>query len=221
MKRRSSILFSTIAVFAAAAQLTASARTDTKWHSLYNHTDLSGWHVEGKGAKIEHWKANGEMISCIGPEGGYLATDKEYGDFELKLEYKIPPAANSGVGIRFPKGGWPSIDAMEIQILDDPAEKFKKETPIHRNGAIYAHLAPKAAPGKPAGQWNKMEIHCQGPHVIVKINNVEVQNVNLDEQTVDKGKGKKPLAERPRKGLIGLQSHGDTVDFRKIEVKEL
>src|SRR5687767_1939312 len=103
--------------------LAAGAAAEAGFVKLYNGTDLGGWHVE-KG-KIEAWKANGELISCVAPGGGYLATDKEYGDFELRLEYRIGPAGNSGVGLRFPKGGWPSTDAMEIQILDDTSPRYK------------------------------------------------------------------------------------------------
>ena len=188
------------------------------WVKPYNGKDLSGWHVES--GKLEAWKANGEMVSCVTPGGGYLALDKEYGDFDLRLEYRLPKAGNSGVGLRFPRGGWPSTMGMEIQLLDDDAPQYANLGAVHRNGSIYSFVAPKVKAGKPAGEWNKIEIHCQGPRVVIKINDQEVQNVNLDEQT-QKGKGEKPLNERPRRGLVGLQSHGDPVDFRNIEIREL
>jgi hypothetical protein len=185
---------------------------------VYNEKDLTGWHVER--GKITAWKANGELLSCTGQEGGYLCLDREYGDFELRLEYRIPPAGNTGVGIRFPRGGWPSTDGMEIQILDDAHPKYKDLGAEHKNGSVYSFAAPKASPGKPAGEWNRMTIRCKGPHLVVRINGVEVQNLNLDEQQ-QKGKGDLPLSQRPRKGLVGVQSHGDPVDFRRIEIREL
>ncbi len=189
----------------------------------YNGKDLSGWHVES--GKLAAWKANGELLSCVAPGGGYLALDREYGDFELRLEYRLPAAGNSGVGIRFPKGGWPSTMGMEIQLLDDAAPAYKDLSAQHRNGSIYSFLAPKSSAGKssagkPAGEWNRIAIRAQGPKLQVRINDVEVQNVNLDEQT-QKGKGDLPLSQRPRRGLVGLQSHGDPVDFRNIEIREL
>lgn len=184
----------------------------------YNGKDLSGWHVES--GKLEAWKANGEMISCVTPGGGYLALDKEYGDFELRLDYRLPPAGNSGVGVRFPRGGWPSTMGMEIQLLDDDAPVYSKLSPTQRNGSLYTFVAPKAKVHKPAGEWNHIEIRCQGPSVVVRLNGVEIQNVNLDTQT-QKGKGDLPLSQRPRKGLVGIQSHGDPVDFRNIQIREL
>lgn len=184
----------------------------------YNGKDLSGWHVES--GKMEAWQANGELLSCVKPGGGYLALNREYGDFELKLEYRLPPAGNSGVGVRFPRGGWPSTMGMEVQLLDDAAPRYKNLGAQHRNGSIYSFLGPKSNPGKPAGEWNQLRIRAQGPRLQVWINDVEVQNVNLDQET-KKGKGELPLSQRPRRGLVGLQSHGDPVDFRNIEIREL
>ncbi len=191
-----------------------------KFTSLYNGKDLAGWHIER--GKLECWQANGEMISCVKNGGGYLATDQEYGDFELRLEYRIPPGGNSGIGLRFPPGGWPSTDAMEIQILDDPHPKYAGLDALHQNGAIYTHSPAKVATAaRPAGEWNRMVIRCQGPQVVIHLNQVEIQNVNLDNFADSLGKGKVALAKRPRRGLIGLQCHGERQDFRKVEIRQL
>lgn len=185
---------------------------------LYNEKDLSGWHVES--GKLDSWRAEGENVSCVKPGGGYLATDVEYGDFELRLEYKLPPGGNSGVGIRFPAGGWPSTEGMEIQLLDDDPAHYPDLKPEHMNCSVYSFVPPKARPARPVGEWNHLTIRCQGPHLQVTLNGVEVQDVDLDKQTA-LGKGKLPLSQRPRRGLIGLQSHGDPVSFRHVEVRSL
>jgi len=190
------------------------------WVKLYNGHDLAGWHTEGNGAKLSAWQAEGELLTCKGAAIGYLATDKEYGDFELKLDYRAPKGANSGVGIRFPPGKWPSTDGMEIQILDDKDPKYKDVEPTQLCGAIYSFVPPKAHPAKPAGEWNSMRILCQGPNIEVWINKVEVIHENLDLHN-EKGKGELPLSKRPRSGLIGLQCHYDPISFRRIEVREI
>ena len=186
---------------------------------LYNGRDLSGWHVQG--GRLEAWKADGERLSCVRPGGGYLTSDREYGDFELRLEYRIGPGGNTGVGIRYPRGGHPSVDGMEIQILDDDAPQYGKLSILQRNGAIYAHVAPAAKAARPVGAWNELAIRCRGPHVTIHLNGVQIQNANLDEYPESLGKGKVPLARRPRKGCVGLQSHGDPVDFRRLRIREL
>jgi len=198
----------------------AIGRKPGPWVNLYNGKDLTGWHTEGSGAKISAWQPEGDTLSCKGKSIGYLSTDKEYGDFELKLEYKSPKGANSGVGIRTPPGKWPSTDGMEIQILDDQDPNFKDANPNTLNGAIYSFVQPKEHPAKRAGAWNSMRILCKGPDIDIWINNVEVIHENLDLHE-EKGKGNLPLAKRPRSGLIGLQCHYDPIDFRRIEVREL
>ena len=189
-----------------------------KWEKPYNGKDLSGWHVES--GKLDSWRANGEMISCVSPGGGYLALDKEYSDFELQLEYRLPKAGNSGVGLRFPPGGWPSTQGMEIQLLDDADPQYAKLSSVHKNASIYSFVGPKVNAAKPAGEWNKIAIRCEGPHIRIKLNGKTVQDVNIEELT-KKGKGGSALTERPRSGLVGLQSHGDPVDFRNIKIREL
>lgn len=213
MNRRM-LLHGTLLTLAAAC----AAQDEKPFERPYNGKDLSGWHVES--GKLEAWKAQGELLSCVKPGGGYLALDREYGDFDLKLEYRLPRAGNSGVGVRFPRGGWPSTMGMEIQLLDDADPRYQNLSAEHRNGSIYSFVRPKSNPARPAGEWNHLRVRCQGARVQVWINDVEIQNVNLDEQT-KKGKGDLPLAQRPRRGLVGLQSHGDPVDFRNIEIREL
>jgi hypothetical protein len=212
---RRSLLVGALAACAGGAR----ARAEDAFVKLYNGKDLSGWHVES--GKLSSWKANGEMISCVASGGGYLATDREYGDFELRVGYRIGPAGNSGLGIRFPPGAWPSTAGMEIQILDDDSPKYKSLKPDQYNGSIYTHSAPKARAARPAGEWNQFVVLCRGPRVAVRLNGVEIQNIDLDAFSGSLGKGKIPLSERPRKGLIGLQSHGDLVDFKGIEIREL
>ena len=193
------------------------AHAENGFTPLYNGQDLTGWHTQE--GKLTSWKANGDMISCVMPGGGFLTADKEYGDFELHVEYRIPEGGNSGIGIRYPPGKHPSTDGMEIQILDDA--KYPTLNPNQRNGSIYTHVAPKAAPAKPPGEWNRCVIRCQGPHVQIWLNDIQIQDANLDDYSNSPGKGKIVLSQRPRKGCIGLQSHGDQVDFRNIEIKEL
>jgi len=185
---------------------------------LYNGKDLTGWHV--KDGKLEAWKANGEMISTVAPGGGWLTSDKEYGDFILRLEYRVPAGGNSGVGIRYPAQGDPAHVGMEIQVLDDNAPQYKNLNAAQYNGGIYYQSAPKAKAAKAPGEWNRYVIRAQGPKITVRLNGTVIQDINVEEFTKGEG-GYKALAERPRRGFIGLQSHGDQVDFRNIEIREL
>ncbi len=196
----------------------AALAADRKWVPLYNGKDLTGWHVQNGTMAV--WKVEGNLIVCEGAGGGWLTTDREYGDFELRVEWKIPKGGNSGIGLRYPGQGDPAHEGMEIQILDDPAPEYKNLDPAQYTGGIYYQAAPTAHPEKPAGEWNKYEIRCQGSRVKIKLNGVQIQDVDLDQFTQGRG-GHKALAVRPRRGYVGLQSHTDRVEFRNLFIREL
>src|SRR5947209_17914656 len=85
---------------------------------LFNGKDLTGWKVN-KGGKMDVWGAENGLLFVKGKGGGWLMTEKEYADFELRLEYKLPSKGNSGVALRNPMDGDPAYKGMEIQILDE------------------------------------------------------------------------------------------------------
>lgn len=185
---------------------------------LLNGTDLSGWYA--KDGKLECWQFADGMLSCMAEGGGWLTTNKVYSDFVLRIEWRVPPEGNSGVGIRYPEDGDPAHVGMEIQILDDSSANHKDIKDMQHTGSIYYQVAAKPGAVKPAGQWNQYEITCCGPQVTVKLNGIVVVDANLDHYPTANGEYT-PLKDRPRSGHIGVQSHGSRIDFRNLEIKEL
>ncbi|MEA2063970.1 MAG: DUF1080 domain-containing protein [Gemmatimonadota bacterium] len=201
------------------AVLFLSCTSRPEFVPLFDGETMTGWHAEG--GETERWSVEDGVLSCIEGGGGWLTTDSEYSDFILSLEWRIPPGGNSGVGLRYPPDCHVSRTGMEIQILDDEAEKYRDIKPEQFIGSIYYQVAAKKGAAKPPGQWNRFLITCDGPLVVVELNGVEITRARMDEFTVGKG-NLTPLSERPRKGHIGLQSHGKSrVDFRNIEIKVL
>jgi hypothetical protein len=143
--------------------------------------------------------------------GTWLMSEKEYGDFELDLEFKITARGNSGVALRAPMKGDPAYDGMELQIVD-PRYYNGQGEPEQLCGAIYRGIAPKKDAFKPE-DWNKYQITCRGPHIKVILNGELIQDFDLDEQTRglhrdSPEKSSPPLKDRPRKGHIGFQDLG-------------
>lgn len=218
-KRRLSCLLAVcLLLWAAGANASDAVRTD--FVPLYDGKDLKGWDVQN--GTISAWQANGVILSCVKPGGGWLRTTKMYSDFVLRVDYRIPPGGNSGVGLRFPPKGDPAHMGMEIQILDDDAEVYKQMHLVaaQHTGSIYYQAPAKQGAAKPANEWNSYEITCLGPHVKVVLNGQTVSDVMVDQFTKGEG-GHKPLADRPKIGYVGLQSHETHVDFRNIELKDL
>jgi hypothetical protein len=203
---------------------------DAEWTNLFPEDGppkgwrLSDWSDVSKPApEGAEWKVENGVLHGSTPRGTWLISEKEYGDFELQLEFKIGERGNSGVGLRFPKKGDPAFDGLELQICDRrylPADA--NPGPDELTGALYMASAPKQDAYK-AAEWNKYHITLKGPKVKVVLNDVVIQDLDLDEQTKELKKGS-PLKDRPRKGHIGFQelSRGGThVQYRNVKIKEL
>jgi len=189
---------------------------------LFNGKDLTGWKVFN--GKMEKWGAADGVLFVQGSGGGWLFTEKEYSDFELRLEFKMPKAGNSGVALRAPREGNPAYQGMEIQLLDDSWYKDKNNykagiRDVQLTGAIYGVVPPSKDATKPAGEWNTMRIVAKGRHVTIELNGVKTVDADLDEYKEKHGKDHPGLLRT--KGFLGLQSHDGRVEFRRLYVKEL
>ena len=187
--------------------------------ALFNGKDLEGWKPTGK---ADVWAAENGVIACKGGGGGYLLTDKEYGDFEFRCEYRWgKEGGNSGVGLRTPPKGDPAYAGMEIQLIDDEnwekVHKFKLADYQH-TGSIYDVQPAKTAKNKPIGEWNSVVIVCKGRKVTITQNGAELVNADLDDY---KAKFEKHPGLKREKGHIGFQSYNVRVEFRNVWVKEL
>ncbi|SVD84496.1 uncharacterized protein METZ01_LOCUS437350, partial [marine metagenome] len=95
---------------------------------LFNGKDLTGW--AGVGGDQSNWRVKDGLLSCTGKPGSHwIATEEEYANFDLRLEYNIPQNGNSGVFIRAPIKGAAWVAGMEIQVLDDFGDKWKNLKP--------------------------------------------------------------------------------------------
>jgi hypothetical protein len=179
---------------------------------LFDGKTLNGWQGDVKGYVVD----SGTIV-C---KGENLYTAKEYGNFVLRFEFKLPEGGNNGVGIRTPMQGIPAYVGMEIQILDDNAEKHKNLEAYQFHGSIYGVVAAKRGHLKPIGQWNEEEIVADGSHIKVMLNGTVI--VDADISKIDKTPDRQPHPGlHNAKGYIGWLGHGDPVAFRNVRVKEL
>jgi len=187
--------------------------------ALFTGKNLDGWKATGK---ADVWAAEEGVIACKGGGGGYLLTEKEYGDFEFRCEYRWEKAGgNSGVGIRTTKAGDPAYAGMEIQLIDDEGwEKVNKSklADYQHTGSIYDVQPAKLQANKAIGEWNTVKIVCKGRKVTVEQNDKELVNADLDDF---KAKFEKHPGLKRETGHIGFQSYNIRVEFRNIYIKEL
>ena len=203
------------------------------FRTLFNGQDLSGWHGhnphqgpkltgEKKAADLakqrtdfpQHWRVDkGELVNA--GTGPYATTDEEFGDIELRLEYKTVAKADSGIYLR----GTPQVQIWDLNQVFDPKKPDRK--PHLGSGGLFNNTPgapgrdPLVAADKPFGEWNAFRIIQQGDITTVWLNGRLVVDRAKMENYWYRGK---PL---PAKGPIMLQTHGGEIRWRKIVVRSL
>jgi hypothetical protein len=208
----------TLAGLVVAAAIFAAVPAEPGFTPLFNGKNLDGWKLMGgvgPGYVVEE-----DRVVCPSDGGGNLFTEKEYANFVLRLEFKLSPGGNNGVGLRAPYEGDAAYQGMEIQVLDDPAEMYKDIQPAQHAGSIYGVFPAKQGALKPTGEWNSYEITANGRHVGINLNGTMVVDADLDTMKDPQILRRHPGLARTA-GHIGFLGHRSHVEFRNIRIKEL
>lgn len=226
----SAILALFIGLPALKAQQTAKEHSGS-WHSLFNGHDLSGWHTYLKHSPTAAWKVEDgaiELDHSGHAEGGDLVTNREFENFDLKLEWKISKAGNSGIIFEVhesPKFPATYQTGPEMQVLDNKNADDNKEA-SHLAGSLYDLIAANPKFVHPEGMWNSVRIRLDKGHLQLWMNGHQVVDTHMWtpewNALVAKSKfnGWKGFAAY-HKGHIALQDHGYTVWYRNIRIREL
>lgn len=195
----------------------AGADETEEFKPLFDGKTLTGWVVKSeKPVPEDTWTIKDGVLTAK-PENSWLCTKEMYGDFVLRLEWRVPLNGNSGVFVRVPElktGENPWEKGIEIQILDDKGDQYAgKLKPYQYAGSIYGAVQADNSTYKGVGEWNSYEITCQRELVKVVMNGQLVSQADVDELEV--------LKSRPKQGFIGLQNHGTGIEFRNIQIKVL
>ncbi len=207
------------------------------WQLLFDGKTTDGW-INAKSGKFpsDGWKIEDGVLK-IDPAGksetggGDIVTVKKFGNFELSLEFKYTPGANSGikyfVDTERNNGNMASI-GCEYQILDDRLNKDAKAgiAGNHTLASLYDLIPPKDVRDNGPGQWNK---------AVITVNGSKVQHFLNGTKTVEYERGTpewRALVAKSKykdfegfgenkEGRILLQDHGHEVGFRNIKIREI
>jgi hypothetical protein len=157
------------------------------------------------------------VLFTEGGGGGWISTVKEYDNFKLELEFRVPEGGNSGVFLRTPREGDPAYVGMGVQVLDDYAPVYATLHNWQYTGSIYGVQAPSVRASKKAGEWQHYVIVCDGPHVTVTLNDQLIVDADLISH-LDLEQSHPGL--KRRKGYIGLQNHSTRIEYRNIRITE-
>lgn len=204
----------------------AIARDNTRggWIPLFDGRTLTGWHTyQLANGVTSGWTVDAGAIRTDG-NAHDLVSDLQYSSFELELEWKVAPGANSGI-FYWANEGTAEIyeNAAEMQVLDNVGSPGT--TPLTAAGSLYDLYPAPLTAVKPVGEWNQVRIVAHGSKVQQWLNGVKVVDVNLNSREfkdkVAASKFKEWLTfGKSRRGHLGLQSHGGKVWFRAIRIKD-
>ncbi|MBR1574693.1 MAG: DUF1080 domain-containing protein [Bacteroidales bacterium] len=207
------------------------------WELLFDGKTLSGWRDFNGDSLTGPWVVENGTIRAEGEgsdSNGYIVTDREFANFDLKWEWKISKGGNSGMLYHVVEGAKfvvPYITGPEYQLIDDENWEEVNGYPLEpwqRCAVDYAMYVPDfdARDLKPAGSWNQSEIIFDNGHVTYLLNGKVT--VEFDAWTADwyarKNSGKwedAPEYGQSPSGHICLQDHGYPAWFRNIKIREL
>lgn len=193
------------------------SQANGEWEALFNGKDLTGWKQLNGNARYE--VKNKEIIctTVTGEPNSFIATEKDYGDFVLELEYKVPEGMNSGIQFRSQsKPDYQNGRVHGYQFEIDPS-------PRAWTGGIYDEATgrewlypmefnPDAKKSFRQGEWNKVRVECVGNSLRTFVNGIAAASVYDDA--------------RP-KGFIALQVHalqkdevaGKQISWRNVRIQ--
>lgn len=186
------------------------------FESIFNGSDLSGW----VGATDGYEVVDG-AIQCKQGSGGNLLTEKEYGNFVARLEFRLPPGGNNGLAIRAPLEGNPAYQAMtELQVIDSTHPKYAKLDERQYHGSAYGMAAATRGYLRPVGEWNFQEVTVDGSNITVELNGTVILRTDLSKITEYMADSPHPGKDRTS-GHFGFAGHGDAVQFRNLSIRPL
>jgi lysophospholipase L1-like esterase len=204
-------LFSVACPWVAAAEQPPAAPVE--W--LFDGTTFAGWNGDTKNTwRIEDGAIVAGSPTAAAPQNQFLATNRTFGDFELRFEYKIEGSKDLNAGVQFRTIRVPNHhevigyqadigDAYEGCLYDESRRNRVLVTPPKET---VAQARARAKNG-----WNEYVIRCEGRRIRLSINGVQTVDYTETDSSI------------PQEGVIALQIHGTmvgTIRYRNIRIDE-
>ena len=200
-------------------------RDSGNWLVLFDGTSTNAW----RGFQMERlpagWQIEDGALTRVASAGDII-TREVFGDFELELEWKVPPNGNSGIMYRVTEADSSTYrTGPEYQVLDDAGHPDGRNR-LTSAASAYGFYAAPAGIVKPASEWNSARIVANGNRIEHWLNGVKVVEYELGSADWEAKLAASKFAEwkgygRAPRGHIALQDHGDRVAFRNIRIRVL
>jgi serine/threonine protein kinase len=198
----------------------ATAAPSDGFAPLFNGKNLSGWIVERGDPAI--WSVQeGAIVARSHSDWrkmSFLVTDRDFSDFVVRFQFKLPKNADGGFVFRTLPGDANTPIDLNIRSFNE-TPSLMAALFWSKSDRAQDSLLPRRPPRlRPEGTWNDMEAEVRGDTLHARVNGLEVLVANLDAMS-GLANAKPGLARRS--GRIGFQAHTSTVYYRNIEIKDL
>lgn len=224
------LLAALFCMHSAVAQVTNLSQKEIKegWTLLFDGKTLDGWQKpNGQPYDGKSWVADNGVLSTdtSAGHGGDIVTVKQFGDFELSIDFKLEPGTNSGIKYALFKN---QNVGCEYQIIDDARHPDAK---LGKNGnrtlaALYDVLPASNKKVKSVGEWNNVRIVKKGTKREHWLNGTMVLSYDLSSDAVKTAVAESKFKTNANWGEaspspILLQFHGDIIHYRNIKIRNL
>ena len=190
-------------------QWSGAVTRDPREIAALSPPERQAWESKMSDGIAKHWRVEDGVLVSDGSEP-YLATVRDYGDFELWVDWRLEPGGDSGVYLR-------GVPQVQIWDPSNPAERANGAE--KGSGGLWNNQTHERFPAEladaPIGQWNRMYIRMVGEYVKVVLNDHTVVDNVVLENYYDR---RLPVFAR---GPIYLQTHGHETRFRNIFLREI
>lgn len=202
-----------------------SADEERGFEPLFDGKTLMGWHGYQQDDVPPSWIIEDGSIrgSGAGPD---LLTDTVHGDFDLRFEWKISEAGNSGVIYRATEDEQRAHQTgPEYQLLDD-SQSANQDSPTTSTGALYGLYGASDKTLQPAGEFNRSRIVVQGERIEHWLNGEKLVDCEIGSEDWNKKVAASKFHKwdrfaKNKQGHVALQAHGSPVWFRGLRIKQL
>jgi hypothetical protein len=184
--------------------------------ALFDGTSFAGWN----GDTDTTWRIEaGEIVAGsptkAAPRNEFLATDREFGNFELKLDYRMDCTGGCNAGVQFRSRRVPNhheVSGYQADIAPGITGGLYDESRRNKMLAVPPKELQQKAIALAKDGWNEYTIRAQGRRIRLAINGVPLLDYTEPDETI------------PVTGVIALQIHGGlkgTIRYRNLRITEL
>lgn len=183
--------------------------SETGFTSLFDGKTLQGWTIQDGPQSAFHVEAASIAGHSTSGFPAWLRSEKEYENFDLRLEFFLRGWMDGGLLFHAPEHGRPTWAGKLIKIF----HQVDKEPQTNSMGAVFPVVAPKLVNVRGKGEWNTMRILMDWPRLRVWTNDELIQDLDCDEHPA--------IHHRLRQGFIGLSTMSYPLRFRNLRIREL